>query len=123
MQKSTKNLPVGETYEIAKKVIDSKDIKFFMRTKDQEEYSPEKITFTAEKYRIPYVLRDMAALCTSLELSHFIADISRRMTHNLNEDNTYPITPEEMSYVIKFIEYGIEEYRKAKYVDLSNLIQ
>ena len=42
MQKSTKNLPVGETYDIAKKVIDSKDI--FMNQEEPQKKSPPKIS-------------------------------------------------------------------------------
>lgn len=121
MQKSSKKLPVCETFDIVKKIIDSKDITFFMQTKDQAEYSPNNIQFSSERYRIPYLLRDMASLCTSPELSHFIADIAHRMTHNYNEEDVYSISKEEMDYVVKFIKYGKEEYKKSQYIDLTTI--
>jgi hypothetical protein len=121
MQKSSKKLPVSETFHIVKDIIDSKNITFFMQTKEQAEYSPNKIQFSSERYRIPYLLRDMASLCTSPELTVFISDIAHRMTHNYNEENVYSITQEEMEYVIKFIKYSKEEYKKSQYIDLTTI--
>lgn len=122
MPKKYSDTPIGETTEIAKQLIDSGKLEFYMRTKDQEEYNPAKIKFTDEKYRIPYVLRDMAALCTSTEVAYFVSDIARRMTHKHRDQEHYNITQEELDYVIKFIRNGMKEYKKSKYIELSKLV-
>lgn len=111
--------PVDKTFNVVKTKIDNNDYSFFMRNKIQEEYKPTNIkTFTQERYKIAYMLQDMAILCTSPEISHFLTEISFRLREN--EDNR--ISQEELSYVIKFIRNSKDKYAGSKYIELDNLL-
>lgn len=122
MARKYSTTPIGQTYSIAKDVIDSGTIEFYMRNKTQEEYNPQYVQFSDDKYRIPYILRDMATLCTSIEVGYFISDIARRMTHKNPSTSHYEISTEELEYVSKFIRNGIKGYKESKYINLNELV-
>lgn len=109
------------TFDEIKTIIDEGRFSFFMRNKEQAEFAPSGMTFTSEMYKFIYTLRDMAILCTSLEVSTFITDVAHRMSHNMNRDSHLAITDEEMEYVIRFVKKARPEYEKCVYVNLKEL--
>lgn len=121
MPKKYSETPIIETRDAAKQMIDEGNIEFYMRTKAQENYNPQRITFSSQQDKIAYTLRDMAGLCTSEEVAYYISEIARKITYRNPELNTYNISEEDLEYAIKFIRTSKSKYKKAKYIDLSKI--
>ena len=110
------------SFEKIKNIIDKEDFSFYMRNRNQQDYHPDNIpAFTDEKYKIAYTLQDMACLCTSPELSDFIADVAYRLRDSGDRACPRGISQEELNYTIKFIRKGRSEYLKSEFVDLEAL--
>ena len=121
MPKFYSKSPIIETRDIAKQMIDTGDIHFYMRTKKQEQYNPKHMQFSSELDRIAYYLRDMAGLCTSEEVAHYISEIARKITYRNEETQQYGISQEDLDYAVKFIKVGKQEYKNTDYIDLNTL--
>ena len=118
MSKKFNTKPAAETRLEAYQQIESGNFGFYMRTKSQQEYHPDKIkTFTHEHFRFAYILQDMASLCDSDEISHFILDVA----YYLRTGEYHRISKEDLKYTLLFIRNGREKYKNADYVDLENL--
>lgn len=101
-------------YKSAQEKINNGDFGFFLRNKNQQEYHPKNVqSFTDQRFRIAYILQDMAVLCTSEDVSNFIAQIATKV-----RESSSSISEEEMGYVVKFIRKGKDQYEQCDFVDL-----
>lgn len=104
----------------AKQNIHSGNFGFFMRTKSQEEYHPDKAQYTNQWFKMAFKLRDMATLCDDEHISHYILVLSRKLDTYV-DTGKMTITSEELKDIVTFIRNGKVKYDQSKYVDLSKL--